>query len=199
LPDLIAAGNLGLLKALDRFDLDRQPPTRFLTYAGWWIHKEVADEDYATSSLVYVPPHRKKAQRRQARVFQRALHEHGPEARCVQAMDPGMPEGMTFSMTTSGDLGNPGPDFDEVDPTSAAFDAISTSDWLRRAIAELPVREQTVLNLHFGVKDDPRSLAQIAAILDLHPERVRQIKVSGVERLRATLALHAITASHDAY
>jgi DNA-directed RNA polymerase sigma subunit (sigma70/sigma32) len=55
------------------------------------------------------------------------------------------------------------------------------------------------LNLHFGVKDDPRSLAQIAAILEIHPERVRQIKVSGVERLRAALERHALSTSHDAY
>jgi RNA polymerase sigma factor (sigma-70 family) len=195
LPDLIAAGNLGLLKALDRFDLDRTPQTRFLTYAGWWIHKEVADEDYATSSLVYVPPHRKKAQRRQARAFQKALHEHGPEAPCVRSMDPGVPEGMAFPL----DGGAGEPEFDDVNSTDDDFESASTNSLLRRAIGDLPMREQTVLNLHFGLKDDPRSLAQIAAILEIHPERVRQIKVSGMERLRAALEDHALSATDDAY
>jgi len=155
----------------------------------------VADEDYATSSVVYVPPHRKKAQRRQARAFQKALLEHGPEAPCVQSMDPGVPEGMAFPLDGCADE----PDFDEADPTEDDFETLSTNSLLRRAIVELPMREQTVLNLHFGIKDDPRSLAQIAAILEIHPERVRQLKVSGMERLRAALEHHALSASHDPY
>ena len=49
LQDLIAAGNIGLLTAVDKYDLTRRPAPRFLTYAGGWIQKEISDEDYATT------------------------------------------------------------------------------------------------------------------------------------------------------
>jgi len=203
LPDIIAAGNLGLLKAADRYDLDHQPATRFLTYAGWWIQKEIADEDYASCSVVHVPNHRKKAQRRQARAFQRAVEEHGPEAPEVLSMNPGTPDGETVSMS-------PGPclpglglkdawGVDVEDPAPLAFHSASANLFLRRAIAKLPLREQTVLNLYFGVKDDPRSLSQIATILEVHPERVRQLKVSGMEQLRVALGKRDVSSTSDAY
>src|SRR5258708_7954830 len=64
LEDLIAAGNIGLLEAIDRYDLGRRPMPRLLTYAGSWINKEMLDNDYATSSVVHIPTHRQKAQRK---------------------------------------------------------------------------------------------------------------------------------------
>ena len=101
LQDLIAAGNLGLLKAIDKYDLGRRPPTRFLTYAqDGGSRKEIADEDYATSSLVHVPTHRQKAQRKRAKAFQKAVQEHGPDAKRVRKMDPGVPEAATIAIDT---------------------------------------------------------------------------------------------------
>lgn len=195
LPDLIAAGNIGLLKALDKYDLKRKPPTRFLTYAGWWVQKEVADEDYATSSLVHVPTHRQKAQRKQAKAFQKALLEHGPEAAAVQTMNPGNPEGITYSIATHPGL----PDFGDDCQPLMAIDTTSSNVFLRNAISQLPLREQTVLNLYFGMKDEPRNLVQIAAILGMSPERVRQIKISGTCQLKDALKEQSVEASCDAY
>ncbi len=192
LQDLVAAGNIGLLKALDKFDLARKPPIRFLTYAGWWVTKEIADEDYATSSLVHVPTHRQKAQRKQAKVFQKTLQTHGPEARAVLEMDPGIPEASTMTLDhfkETADVWNTRP------PGNLAASDLA----LRRAISQLPVREQTVLNLYFGVKDDPRNFAQIAAILGMCPERVRQIKISGVKQLRSVLEDQSVLSPADAY
>jgi RNA polymerase sigma factor (sigma-70 family) len=207
LQDLIAAGNLGLVKALDKYDLSRDPPPRFLTYAGWWIQKEMLDNDYATSSLVHVPTHRQKTQRKKAREFQRVVREHGPDSARAQALDPGLPEGATVSfedlkdvlehaLRSSADIGVT--DNDAAEMSGVMAETIDADRLLRRAIEQLTPREQTVLNLYYGVKDDPRNFVQIAALLEIHPERVRQIKIAGVERLKTILAQHhsVFAASH---
>ncbi len=212
LQDLIAAGNLGLVKALDKYDLTRRPPTRFLTYAGWWIQKEMLDNDYATSTLVHVPTHRQKAQRKKAKAFQLALQKHGPTPQTT-SLNPGYPEGMTVALDELRDVIENRRYFDEshkvpgwVSENDIALmsesmrETTDTDRVLRLAISHLPPREQTVLNLYFGVKDDPRNLVQIAALLEMSPERVRQIKIAGVKQLKDVLAdRHAVTSPCDAY
>ncbi len=194
LPDLIAAGNLGLIKAVDKYDLKRRPAPRFLTYAGWWIQKEIADEDYATSSLVHVPTHRQKAQRRRAKEFQRLLVFYGPDSPEIRKLDPGAPEGTTIAIDDLRESAD-----DDPNNTPAVYNTRCSNHLLRRIVGQLPPREQTVLNLYFGTKDDPRNLVQIAAILGMCPERVRQIKISGVHLLRDILETRAIRAPHDVY
>lgn len=185
--DYIAAGNLGLLKAADKFDLKRKPPIRFLTYAGWWIYKEMSDQDYTSSTLVHVPAHRQKEQRRQAREYRAAMQESGPEA--VVNMDPGLPEGVVTTL----DAARNTPDVE------STYDAEQIRALVRASIAQLPAREQTVLNLYYGVKDEPRNLVQIADLMGMCPERVRQIKISGVELLKNMLKNRARLSQDDAY
>jgi RNA polymerase primary sigma factor len=186
--DYIAAGNVGLLKAADKFEWNRRPYIRFLTYAGWWVIKEMSDQDYTTASLVHVPAHRQKTQRRQAREFRAAIQEHGPEAASVQAMNPGLPEGVVTTL----DAARNTPDEPEVVPeTSYGSDRLRTI--VRESIARLPPREQTVLNLYFGVKDEARNLVQIAAIMEMCPERVRQIKINGMQLLQQELEEEMLT------
>jgi RNA polymerase sigma factor (sigma-70 family) len=84
--------------------------------------------------------------------------------------------------------------------TPTSFETSATSAKIRQAIASLPTREQTVLNLYYGIKDDKRNLVQIAAIMNMSPERVRQIKLSGEKQLRTTLVKsHAVCSSNDVY
>lgn len=180
--DYIAAGNLGLLKAADKFDISRKPYIRFLTYAGWWVLKEMSDQDYATSSLVHVPAHRQKEQRRNARAFRAAVQEMGPEDHNVKAMNPGLPEGVVVHI----DAAKNTPDERECEPSNN-YGNEKLRVLLRGAIARLPAREQTVLNLYYGVKDDARNLVQIATIMGMCPERVRQIKINGMRLLHENL------------
>lgn len=191
--DYIAAGNVGLLKAADKFEWNRRPYIRFLTYAGWWVIKEMSDQDYTTSSLVHVPAHRQKTQRRQAREFRAAIQEHGPEAASVRAMNPGLPEGVVTTL----DAARNTPDVPDVEP-EMSYGSDRLRMIVRESIARLPPREQTVLNLYFGVKDEARNLVQIAAIMEMCPERVRQIKINGMQLLQQELEEEMLTAE-DAY
>jgi len=180
--DYIAAGNVGLLKAANTFDVSRRPYIRFLTYAGWWVYQEMSDKDYATASLVHVPAHRQKEQRRQAREFRAAVQAHGPEDPDVLAMNPGRRQGVVTPIDDARHVA-----CDTNVAPSANYETERTRALVRDSIARLPPREQTVLNLYFGVKDDARNLVQIAAIMDICPERVRQIKINGMRLLQGEL------------
>jgi RNA polymerase sigma factor (sigma-70 family) len=221
--DYIAAGNLGLLKAADKFDTNRKPYIRFLTYAGWWIYEEMSNQDYTMASLVHVPAHKHKLQRRQAREHRAALQEHGPEKvaehaenadaklaklreraqaakgpaleriekqiRLLEAAsEPGLPQGVVTPI----DAARNTPELPEAEPT-ASYDAERLRGLVREAIARLPIREQTVLNLCFGVKDEARNLVQIASMMEMCSERVRQLKVSGMRLLHRELVMGAVT------
>jgi len=190
LQDLIAAGNIGLLTALDRYDVNRE--VRFLTYAGWWIAEAIYKEDYA-DTLVHVPTHRQKAQRKRAKAYAKALAMHGPEG--VINIDPGAPEAATVAL----DILRETPE-EEHAHTPIGVDTNRTNQLLREEIAKLPPREQTVLNCYFGIKDTSRNLVQIAALLGMSPERIRQIKICAVKMLRDRLSeSHAVNSAADVY
>jgi RNA polymerase sigma factor (sigma-70 family) len=189
--DFIAAGNLGLLKAADKFDWKRKPYIRFLTYAGWWIYEEMSNQDYTSSTLVHVPAHRQKAQRRQAREYRAAIQENGPEFVCD--MDPGLPEGVVTTLDAARNAAD-----SELEPTSA-YGAERLRALVREGISRLPTREQTVLNLYYGVKDEPRNLVQIADLMGMCPERVRQIKINGMTLLHDVLKTRVKLSLDDAY
>jgi RNA polymerase primary sigma factor len=188
--DFIAAGNLGLLKAADKFDWRRKPYIRFLTYAGWWIYEEMSNQDYTSSTLVHVPAHRQKAQRRQAREYRAAIQAHGPEH--VRDMDPGLPEGVVTTLDAARNAS------DVAEPTTT-YGAERLRSLVRQGISRLPPREQTVLNLYFGVKDEPRNLVQIADLMGMCPERVRQIKINGMLLLHDVLKADVKLSLDDAY
>lgn len=192
--DFIAAGNLGLLKAADKFEWNRKPYIRFLTYAGWWVYKEISDQDYATASLLHVPAHRHKEQRRNAREFRAAVQEHGPEHVDVREMNQGIPEGVVVPIEAARHTA----DASEIEP-EATLRSERLCALVRNSINRLPPREQTVLNLYFGVKDEARNLVQIALIMGMCPERVRQIKISGMELLHKELKDRVGLSVDDAY
>jgi RNA polymerase sigma factor (sigma-70 family) len=187
LQDLIAAGNMGLLTALERYDLKRK--VRFLTYAGWWIQEAIYKEVYA-NSLVHVPTHRQKAQRKRAKAYAKALTQFGPEK--LKEMDPGLPEASTIAIDKLTETGE--------ESHAANYAQTHAARMLRQEISQLPPREQTVLNCYYGIKDAARNLVQIAALLSISPERIRQIKIGAVEMLRERMrAHHEVRSAGDVY
>ena len=206
LEDLIAAGNLGLVKALDHYDLTRRPAVRFLTYAGSWINKEMLDNDYTMSNLLHVPTHRQKARRKKARQLREEIQRLGPSVDDGELLKFSGPEAPTVSLDvirSGGDErgASDGITLREIAQISGGTaEILDTDQILRYVIAKLPIREQTVLNLYYGVKDEPRTFVQIGNLLGMCPERIRQLKVAGVWLLRAMLATrHDVISVSDAY
>lgn len=170
LQELIAAGNIGLLKAIERFDVSKN--LRFLTYAAWWIRKEIYEEDYG-NTLTHVPVHRIKSMRRDVK-----------EGRTVAGIPAGGQAVPLDSLDESSRAHLEGTmDVDDDHDLSER----SRKELIRKAIATLPPREQTVLNCYFGMKDDPRTLVQIADLLWISAERARQLKIRAMGQLQDRL------------
>lgn len=182
LQDYIAAGNLGLLKAIQpgHFNTERVPYVRFLTYAGAWVYKEMMDQDYASSSTVHIPTHKQKQQRKLAHAHRIAAAIHGPQSDAVASI-----KCVTYSVVRVEDVC----DEELCANVEIANDyhAKQLSDLLEAALSRLPAREATIIRLYFGIRDEPRSLEQIGKIMSMTPERVRQIKVSALRLVRAYL------------
>ena len=184
LQDYIAAGNLGLLKAIQpgHFNPDRKPYIRFLTYAGSWVYKEMMDQDYASSSMIHVPTFRQKEQRKRARALRVAETTYGVESQ--EAKDVGYVSYVERVLS-----------FDEVHDhelaadtgTISAYHGKQLSGLLEDALTKLPSREATIIRLHFGVRYEPRNLDQIGKIMSLTAERVRQLKEDALRMIRRHL------------
>lgn len=188
LQDYIAAGNLGLLKAIEpgHFDPDRQPYIRFLTYAGTWVYKEMMDQDYASSSMVHVPTHKQKEQRRRAHAHRIAEMTYGPESKEAVAAEYVRHADLVVGLDTVSDE-----ELNADIEVDSDYHAKQLADLLDGVLSRLPPREATIIRLHFGVKDEARSLEQIGKIMSMTPEGVRQIKVRALRLVRRYLEADA--------
>ena len=202
--DLIQEGNIGLLKAIERYDYRRG--FRFSTYATWWIRQAITHALADLGRTIRVPTHTVDALNKLARVSrehrqragaaatpaQLAAHMGEPVDKVrdlmaivkepVSADVPVSPEGdMTFA-DVAPDLSSPSPE--------DAAGATQLRRTIAAAIDRLPSREATVLRLRYGLHtDEGCSLRDIGRQLNLSAERVRQIEASALARLRASDAL----------
>ena len=199
LPDLIAEGNFGLIRAAERFDQARG--VKFISYAVWWIRQGIlqALADYAHA--VRVPAGQAGAVRR--------LGHHASQLSQVLGREPTTRElaeavGMTEAEITvalpiargalslDAPLGDEGEsrlldvvaDDETTAPDAATADADLAAS-LRAAMRVLKGREAEVLVMYFGLDgQDPRTLEEIGARFHITRERVRQIKDKGLLRIR---------------
>jgi RNA polymerase primary sigma factor len=189
LVDLIASGNLGMLNALERYDVKKK--FRFLTYAAWWVSEAIHREVYA-STVCHIPTHRQKASRKKAKEYNKAVATYGSDHDKVKKMDQGIPDAIPVSMETLSEQQGEG--------FLRSYMNKRGDKILRKAIDTLSPREQTVLYLYFGLKDNAKNLGQIASLILMSPERVRQIKITAIKSLKDKLEKDFnITAVEDLY
>ena len=197
--DLIQEGNMGLMKAVDKFEYRRG--FKFSTYATWWIRQAITRAIADQARTIRIPVHMIETINKLMRVTKKLLQERGKEPSAeelAEEMDVPIDKIRDIIKIAQHPISLQAPigDKDEtqfgdfIEDRGAESPATATSYSLLReqmgtVLTTLTKREAKVLNLRFGIADgSPRTLEEVGKIFSVTRERVRQIEAKALRKMR---------------
>jgi len=207
LSDLINEGNIGLMNAIEKYDVDRG--YHFISYAVWWIRQAILKSICEKSRTVRLPLNRANELLQIQKMQRKLFHDNGEEANAEEIgeelnLDPQLVEDLlsisremvsldapVYGDPTNSTVG----DFVE-DNYRSADDILmnkALKDDINQALSILSEKERDIIEMRFGLNGAiPMSLKEIGELYNLTKERIRQIEKKAIERMKQPTRLTAL-------